>query len=114
MEFLLNLFRGFRWLDKQHNFDSRYTQPYTRHNQHVLICKGKWCVHPEGVRNVQNFPDRAQAIAYAKKTAAIEGTEAVIHNEDGTIETAWLYSVNAYPKESIYPPEAYPLEERPT
>jgi hypothetical protein len=88
-------------------------KPITRRNQHILMLNGKWCVHAELQKRVSEFANRESAIDFARKIAQEQKTEAILHRPDGTIETAWMYSDDAFPQEKIYAAYNYPLEASP-
>ncbi len=79
-----------------------------RRNQHVLFYKNVWCVHPEGSTEIIRFNDRTAAIVFAKAEAERLKTEAIVHQLDGTIETAWVYAIDAFPQVHLLKPESYP------
>jgi hypothetical protein len=105
-----NFFKGFRLSDASHDFEHAYTLANTRRNYHILKFNGSWSVHGEADKEIKIFNDKQSAIAYAKEQAQIQKTIAILHNENGAIETAWAYSPTAYPQEKIYSANQYPLQ----
>lgn len=104
------LFHGFRWSPRDKRFELRYRFAQTRCNYHVLLFDGNWCVHGETTRDIFKFDSRDAAIAYAKAMAMKERTEVLIHTADGSIETCWSASIDAYPQEHLKSPLEYPSE----
>ena len=107
------IFNGFCLDDKKHRFDNTYTLPNTRRNYHVIMFKGSWAVHGEASKNIQSFPNQASAITYAKEQARAEKTEVLLHNEDDSIVTSWIYDIDAYPQRHLHSPDEYPIEDHP-
>lgn len=107
------IFNGFCFGDDKPNFNNTYTLPNTRRNYHIIWFNGSWAVHGEGAKKIQTFANKNSAIAYAKERAQAEKTEALLHHEDATIETSWIYAVDAYPQKQLHPPDEYPVEDHP-
>jgi len=84
-----------------------------KRNQHIVFLDNQWCVHREGTKDIETFPDRKEAIIYAQLAAQKDLMEALLHREDGSIETAWIYALDAYPQAAIHKPEEYPRQEFP-
>jgi uncharacterized protein YdaT len=61
-------------------------------NLHVLPFEGKWAVKAEGVDEPELVVDtKAKAVKEALKLASDDNLSAIIHREDGTIQTSHNY-----------------------
>lgn len=70
-------------------------------------------MHGELSREVKPFESREEAIEFARQASSAEKTDAIVHREDGSVETAWIYSPTSFPQASVHPPCEYPLQQLP-
>lgn len=70
----------------------------SKRNQHVVPHEGGWAVQGAGAsRATSMFDPKAEATDAASRIARIQGTELVIHNRDGRIQSKDSHGSNPYP-----------------
>lgn len=56
--------------------------------QHVIPFEGKWAVKTEAEEEITaEFDSQEEAVEFAQEIAESEGTELIIHGEDGEVES---------------------------
>jgi uncharacterized protein YdaT len=77
---------------KDHPQHAHGDQDEESNNLHVVPYEGKWAIKAEGVDEPEDVvPTKAKAVKMALKIASDDNLSAIIHREDGTIETAHNY-----------------------
>jgi uncharacterized protein YoaH (UPF0181 family) len=77
---------------KDHPQHTHGDQDAENNNLHVVPYDGKWAIKAEGVDEPEDVvPTKAKAVKKALKIASDDNLSAIIHREDGSIETAHNY-----------------------